>query len=248
MKSADWVRSLVGETPVILPSLLAADFANLVSEVRRLEAAGAKVLHIDVMDGHFVPNISIGVPVVESLRKITNLKLDVHLMITNPEKFIVPFQKAGADSILFHVEVVPEPRDLLRKIRDLGVAPGLVSNPTTPVEKLLPWVDDADIILTMSVQPGFGGQKLNPEVFDKIRTLRKHIRPDTLLSIDGGVNEKTIAACAQAGVQLFVAGTGVFDADDYTQRMADLKKLATREPHHQHSDDVLFNTLPAGIS
>lgn len=247
MESVDWVQSLVKDTPLILPSLLAADFANLESEVRRLEAAGAKVLHIDVMDGHFVPNISIGVPVVESLRKITDLKLDVHLMITDPEKFIVPFQKAGADSILFHVEVVPEPGDLLRKIRDLGVAPGLVSNPDTPVEKLLPWADDADIILTMSVQPGFGGQKLNPKVFDKIRTLRQHVRSDTLLSIDGGVNEKTIAECAKAGAQLLVAGTGVFEADDYTKRMADLRDLAMRELPH-HSKDVPFNRSPAGIS
>lgn len=226
MESQPWVQGLVGQKPVVAPSLLAADFACLADEVRRVEEAGAKVLHVDVMDGHFVPNISIGVPVVESLRKITKLPLDVHLMISDPEQYAGPFIAAGADSVLFHIEAVPEPTALLKKIRALGAAPGLVLNPATPVEAVLPYVDDCDIILTMSVQPGFGGQAFKPEVLHKVRTLKRAVRPDTLLSIDGGIGLKTIRQAADAGVDLFVAGTAVFGADDYTERMAKLRELA----------------------
>ena len=226
MESAGWVRALAAEKPVIAPSLLAADFARLGEEVRRLEEGGARVLHVDVMDGHFVPNISIGVPVVASLRKITKLPLDVHLMISDPERYAQPFIDAGADSILFHIEAVPEPTALLRKIRALGAAPGLVINPKTPVETLLPYVADCDIVLTMSVEPGFGGQAFMPETLEKVRRLKGAVRPDTLLSIDGGIGPATISQAASAGVDLFVAGTGVFAADDYGARLAQLRQLA----------------------
>lgn len=227
MESKPWVAELSKRKPVIAPSLLAADFARLGEEVRRVEAAGARVLHVDVMDGHFVPNISIGVPVVESLRKITKLPLDVHLMITDPARYAEPFIRAGADSVLFHIEAVPEPTELLRKIRSLGAAAGLVINPQTPVETVLPFVDDCDIVLTMSVQPGFGGQAFKPEVLDKVRVLKERVRPDVLLSIDGGIGLGTISEAAEAGVDLFVAGTAVFGADDYGERMAKLEELAT---------------------
>ena len=226
MESMPWVKRLVSDKPVIAPSLLAADFARLGEEVRSVEAAGAKVLHVDVMDGHFVPNISIGVPVVESLRKITRLPLDVHLMISDPAQYAAAFIAAGADSVLFHIEAVPDPAALLKKIRLLGAAPGLVLNPATPVEAVLPFVNDCDIVLTMSVQPGFGGQAFKPEVLHKVRALKRAVRPDTLLSIDGGIGLKTIQRAADAGVDLFVAGTAVFGADDYTERMARLRELA----------------------
>lgn len=227
MDSFPWVKQLRDQSPIIAPSLLAADFSQLGREVQRVEAAGAKVLHVDVMDGHFVPNISIGVPVVESLRKLTKLPLDVHLMISNPQQYIKPFREAGADSLLIHIEVEPNPQAVLAQIRDIGAAPGLVINPGTPVEHLLPFVHLADIILLMSVQPGFGGQAFRPEILEKIRAIRERLRPDALLSIDGGINEKTIPLAAQAGVNMFVAGTAVFGAQDYSERMDQLKRLAT---------------------
>ncbi|MDO4585977.1 MAG: ribulose-phosphate 3-epimerase [Planctomycetia bacterium] len=237
VQSESWVRNLIQDSPIIAPSLLAADFANLEQEVRKLEAANAKVLHVDVMDGHFVPNISIGVPVVAALRKITQLPLDVHLMISEPEKYIEAFRNAGADSLLVHIEVVPDPVDILKKIRDLGAAPGLVLNPSTPVDAVLPFVQYADIILTMSVQPGFGGQAFRPEVLDKVRVLKQNIRSDTILSIDGGINQETIAESAQAGIQLFVAGTSVFEAEDYQKRIEEFKAIIKHSNGtHQSSD------------
>ena len=225
-ESFPWVRELVGHKPIISPSLLAADFANLEKEIRLVEEAGAKVLHVDVMDGHFVPNISVGVPVVASIRKITNLPLDVHLMISDPGKYLRPFADAGADSLLVHIETVPEPTAILDKIRELGVAPGLVINPETPASALIPFVREADIILTMSVHPGFGGQAFIPEVLDKVRAFKEQVRPDALLSIDGGIDQRTITDAARAGVDMFVAGTAVFGAEDYRERMALLAHIA----------------------
>lgn len=226
MESFPWVKELAAEQPVIAPSLLAADFARLGDEVKKLEDAGARVLHVDVMDGHFVPNISVGLPVIASLRKITKLPLDVHLMITDPERYARSFADAGADSILFHIEAVPEPTELLQKIRNLGAAPGLVLNPGTSVESVLPYVGDCDIVLTMSVQPGFGGQAFKPEVLSKVQTLKTAVRPDTLLSIDGGIGAKTITAASQAGIGMFVTGTSLFNAEDYAERLAELRRLA----------------------
>ncbi len=224
--SFPWVQELCLRKPVISPSLLAADFANLEREIRLAEEAGARVLHVDVMDGHFVPNISVGVPVVASIRKITRLPLDVHLMISDPARYAEPFAEAGADSLLFHIEAVPEPEELIGRIRELGAAPGLVLNPGTPAEAVLPYVPLADILLTMSVQPGFGGQKFKPEVLDKVRKIKQAARPDTLLSIDGGIGKWTIKEAARAGVDMFVAGTSVFDAVNYAERIKLLRRLA----------------------
>ena len=219
-------QKLIPEVPTVNPSLLAADFGNIEREIKRLEEGGAKVLHLDIMDGHFVPNISIGVPIVESIRKITQLPLDVHLMLDNPERFIGPFRKAGADFLTIHIEVHPDPRSILDEIRRLGAVPGLAINPPTPPEKLLPYLDYCSIVLSMSVMPGFGGQKFDQTVLEKVRLFRQNSKTPMLLSIDGGVNEETIASCAAAGANLFVAGTAVFKADDYGTQMKKLLSLA----------------------
>ena len=221
------IQKLISEVPTVNPSLLAADFGNLEQEIKRLEAGGAKVLHLDIMDGHFVPNISIGVPIVESIRKITQLPLDVHLMLDNPENFIGPFRKAGADFLTIHIEVHPDPREILDKIQHLGAVPGLAINPPTPAEKLLPYLDLCSLVLSMSVMPGFGGQKFDATVLDKVRIFKQNAKKSMLLSMDGGVNEETIASCAAAGANLFVAGTAVFKANDYGEQMKKLLSLTS---------------------
>jgi len=229
------VAELVAMRPLIAPSILAADFANLERDIRRVEQAGAKILHLDIMDGHFVPNLSIGVPVVEAVRRITELPLDVHLMLSEPQKYVRAFRKAGADFISVHIEVLDDPRPLLDEIRSLGAAAGLVHNPPTPIEKLTHFVRDADLVLTMSVMPGFGGQKFDTTVLDKIASIKEHAAPDTLISVDGGINDDTIADCAKAGCNLFVAGTAVFGQPDYTERLQTLTKLATIEQERNPS-------------
>ncbi|MDO5309102.1 MAG: ribulose-phosphate 3-epimerase [Planctomycetia bacterium] len=226
MNSEEWVSALSRERVTIAPSLLASDFANLENEIRRLERADVKVLHIDVMDGLLVPNITIGPPVVAALRKKTSLKLDVHLMIVKPERYLEAFRRAGADSLSIHIEAVEEPTPVLRHIRELGAAPGLVLNYGTPVEKILPYAQEADILLTMSVPAGFGGQKFHADALDSVRALRRAAREDALIEIDGGIDVETIGAAAVAGVNLFVAGTGVFRADDYRAQIDALASTA----------------------
>ena len=226
MSKIKWVADLAAVGPLINPSILAADFGNLEREIRRIEQAGAKILHLDIMDGHFVPNLSIGVPVVEAVRRITELPLDVHLMLSEPQKYVKPFRKAGADIISVHIEVLEDPRPLLDEIRSLGAAAGLAHNPPTRIEKLAPFVRDAELVLTMSVMPGFGGQSFDASVLEKVAYLHENVAPGTLISVDGGVNESTIAACAKAGCNLFVAGTAVFGASDYAERMQALTRLA----------------------
>ena len=220
------LQDLLASAPLINPSLLAADFGNLQQEIRKLESGGAKILHLDIMDGHFVPNLSIGVPVVESIRKITELPLDVHLMLDNADRFLVPFCKAGADFLTVHIEVYPDPRPVLDEIRSLGAEPGIAVNPPTPAEAVVPYLNECSLVLTMSVMPGFGGHEFNPVALDKIRMFRDSAGPDFLLSVDGGVNEETIARCAAAGANLFVAGTAVFHADDYGEQMQYLRSIA----------------------
>ena len=222
------LQRLLTSVPLVNPSLLAADFGNLASEIHRLESGGAKILHLDIMDGHFVPNLSIGVPVVEAIRKITDLPLDVHLMLDNANRFLVPFRKAGADFLTVHIEVYPDPRPILDEIRSLGAVPGLAINPPTPAEAVVPYLDDCSLVLTMSVMPGFGGQEFDPSALDKIRRFRDLVGPDFLLSVDGGVNEETLARCASAGANLFVAGTAVFQAADYGRQMQYLRSLVIR--------------------
>lgn len=227
MTAADLrARTLRGGV-AIAPSMLACDFARLADEIAAIEAAGATVLHLDIMDGHFVPNLSFGVPVVKAIRACTELPLDVHLMLDNPAEYVEPFRDAGADVLTVHAEVLEDPRPLLDRIRSLGAAAGLSVNPKTPIEVIEPVIDGCDLVLVMSVQPGFGGQAFDPVALDKLRWLRQHPACDAVLEVDGGVNQETIAAVAEAGAELLVAGTAVFGADDYTQRLAELTQLAS---------------------
>ncbi|MEM6799331.1 MAG: ribulose-phosphate 3-epimerase [Planctomycetota bacterium] len=224
----DVATRLGAAAPLVLPSVLACDFANLQREVEAAEQAGAQALHLDVMDGHFVPNLSFGLPLVEAIRGVTSLPLDVHLMINNPAEYVERYREAGADVITFHAEVEPEPAELLEKIRSLGAAAGLSLNPpmaVTEIEAALPY---CDLVLVMSVMPGFGGQAFNPVAIEKLRWLREHPRCDALLEVDGGVNADTIADCTAAGADLLVAGTAFFGADDYRSRMTELASLAAK--------------------
>lgn len=211
----------------IAPSLLACDFARLADEVAAVEAAGATILHLDIMDGHFVPNLSFGVPVVKAIRRVTELPLDVHLMLDNPADYVGPFRDAGADVLTVHAEVLDDARPLLDEIRSLGASAGLSLNPKTPIEVMEPALGGCDLVLVMSVQPGFGGQSFDPVALDKLRWLRDHPACDAVLEVDGGVNQETIAPCAEAGAELLVAGTAVFGADDRVERMAELTRLAS---------------------
>ena len=221
-------RPLGGDRPAVLPSLLACDFANLEREVRSAEQAGATGLHLDVMDGHFVPNLSFGLPVVRAVRQVTDLPLDVHLMITNPAEYVGEYRRAGADCITFHSEVVDDPRPLLDEIRSLGAMAGLSLNPPKAVTDIEPSLPHCDLVLVMSVMPGFGGQEFDPVALDKLRWLRDHPSCDALLEVDGGVNAETIGDCTAAGADLLVAGTAFFGAEDRTARMKQLAALANQ--------------------
>ena len=213
------ILDLRERTPAILPSMLLCDYGNLASEVARLEAANVPGLHLDVMDGHFVPNMTYGLPIVEAFRELTDLPLDVHLMIEEPGLWIERYYEAGSDGITIHAEAVDDPAPVLDHIASLGAAAGLAINPDTPLEKVESCLDRCDLLLAMSVQPGFGGQKFNPVALDKIRKVRALCGDRVLIQIDGGVNESTIQACAEAGTDLFVAGSAVFSGDDYGERV-----------------------------
>jgi ribulose-phosphate 3-epimerase len=211
--------------PAVEPSLLGCDFGHLAQEVEHLEEAGAKVFHLDVMDGHFVPNLSFGLPVVAAVRRATKRPLDVHLMIAVPERYIEQFRDAGADLITFHIEAVPEPGPLLERIRSVGAAAGLTLNPYTHVSEIEPYLELCDLILVMSVNPGFGGQEFEPAALEKLRWLKERAGPNVLLSVDGGVNPQTIADCARAGADLLVVGTALLNHSDYRRRLAQMTKL-----------------------
>ncbi|NOY29922.1 MAG: ribulose-phosphate 3-epimerase [Planctomycetes bacterium] len=213
-------------SPVVLPSLLLCDFGNLEREVQELEAAGVRGYHLDVMDGHFVPNMSYGLPIVEAMRRLTDLPLDVHLMISDPGKYVRRFAEAGADVLTIHAEAVEDPRPVLEEIRELGVGAGLAVNPATPVTKIEPALSLCHLVLVMSVVPGFGGQAFDEGALDKLRTLRRQLPDDVLLEVDGGVNEATISACGEAGAQLLVAGSAIFGKSDYAAAVAKLTRLA----------------------
>lgn len=214
--------------PLVAPSLLACDFAALGEEIRRVEAGGARVLHLDIMDGHFVPNLSFGIPVVEAVRRSTSLPLDVHLMISEPGRYVRAFRAAGADMLTFHVEAVADPRPLLEEIRGLGACPGLSLNPPTPVDSLRSGLDLCDLVLVMSVMPGFGGQSFDPAAPEKLRRLRAMAGADLLISVDGGVNRETAAICAQAGADMLVAGSALFSENDYGRFIAEVTDLAKK--------------------
>lgn len=211
----------------IAPSILAADFAKLGQEVQDVEKAGADWIHIDVMDGHFVPNISMGAIVVDALRPLTKLPLDVHLMIENPDRYIEEFAKAGADYITVHVEACPHLHRTIQLIRSFGVKPGVVLNPHTPVETIQHVLEDIDLVLFMTVNPGFGGQKFIHSVVPKVAQLAAMVKDRGLsvdIQIDGGINEETIVPCAQAGANVFVAGSAIFGKEDRKQALQAIKQ------------------------
>ncbi len=214
--------------PAILPSLLRCDFGNLERELRRLEAAKVPGLHLDVMDGQFVPNFTYGMPIVAAIRQLTDLPLDVHLMIAEPGRYLEAFVAAGADVVTIHAEAVAEPRPLLDQIHQLGACAGLAVNPGTPVAQIEPFLDQCDVVLVMSVDAGFGGQEFNPVALDKLRDLRAHGIENLCLEVDGGVNSATIAACAEAGAEFFVVGSAIFSEPDYGSAIANLRQLADR--------------------
>ncbi|HSP22233.1 MAG TPA: ribulose-phosphate 3-epimerase [Planococcus sp. (in: firmicutes)] len=211
----------------IAPSILAADFAKLGEEVLEVEKAGADWIHIDVMDGHFVPNISFGAIVVDAIRPLTKLPLDVHLMIENADRYIEGFAKAGADYITVHVEACPHLHRTIQLIRASGVKPGVVLNPHSPIETILPILEDIDLVLFMTVNPGFGGQKFIESVVPKVEQLSKIIREKGLaidIQIDGGINEETIIPCAKAGANVFVAGSAIFGKADRREALQAIKR------------------------
>lgn len=212
--------------PLVAPSLLSCDFAKLGEEIRRVEQAGARLLHLDIMDGHFVPNLSFGLPVVEAIRRSTDLPLDVHLMISEPARYVRRFREAGADLLTVHIEVLDNPRPLLTEIRNLGAAAGISLNPPTAVETLDGCLDLCDLVLVMSVMPGFGGQAFEPAAMEKLRRLRASAGSDVLLSVDGGVNLDTVGPCAEAGADLFVAGSALFSQDNYGRFIREMTGLA----------------------
>jgi ribulose-phosphate 3-epimerase len=207
--------------------MLKCDYGNLRREAERLRAAGASVLHWDVMDGHFVPNLSYGAMVIERVRPATSLIFDVHLMIAEPARYLDEYLKAGADAITIHLEAVPDPRPVLQRIRQADRVAGLAINPETPADRLRPFLDDCDLILVMTVRPGFGGQSFMPEVLPKLTALRE-AAGSRLLSVDGGIGTETIADAAAAGADLFVVGSAIFDADDFGAAVADLAGRALR--------------------
>lgn len=217
----------------IAPSILSADFARLGEEVCAIDEAGCDWIHVDVMDGHFVPNLSYGLPIVEAVRKATALPIETHLMISNPGEFLERFHSAGADAITFHYEAVDDPRPLLETLRKLGAEAGLAINPETPVSAIVPYLDAVDIVLVMSVSPGFGGQKFETVALDKLRELSRLVDSHMILEVDGGVNLETIGACAAAGAHSHIVGSGIFKQANYSAAVARLTALA-REARNEH--------------
>ena len=215
------VERIHQSAPAILPSLLMCDFGDLKTEINRLEAAGTEVLHLDVMDGHFVPNLTYGMPIVAGLRKHTGMPLDVHLMISDPLKYAKEFVDAGADLLTFHVEAVADPVAVAKKIASLGVGVGVAINPSTSMERLGDCLDHCDLALVMSVEAGFGGQAFNPIAMQRLRELRQRY-PNLLLEIDGGINGQTISLARAAGCDLFVVGSAIFRHRDYGVAIKDL--------------------------
>jgi len=211
----------------IAPSILSADFSRLADEVKAVEKAGADVIHVDVMDGHFVPNITIGPLVVQGLKKLTSLPLDVHLMIENPERYADDFVQAGGNWITVHAEVCSRLKRVIKKIRQLNARPGIVLKPATPLKTLFPVLEDIDLVLIMSVNPGFGGQSFIPSTLKKVERLRKIVdqsRYPVEIEVDGGVKVENIREVSMAGADIFVVGTGIFKTENYELTIKQLRE------------------------
>ena len=211
---------------LIAPSLLSCDFADIKNEIKTVSSAD--MLHLDVMDGHFVPNISIGIPVISSIRKTTDMTLDCHLMISNPEKYIPQFAKAGADIISVHVEATDDCGEIIKLIKEHGVKPALAVKPNTPIDVVYPYLEDLYMVLVMTVEPGFGGQKMIPECLDKVKALKAEILKrglDVIIQADGGINDETLGITVESGVDVSVLGSAVFaqnDRNSYIERIRQL--------------------------
>jgi len=212
----------------IAPSILSADYTELLRQVKLAESGGADLFHIDIMDGHFVPNITVGPVIVHAMRRCTKRPLDVHLMIEHPERMIKPFADADADIITVHVEAAHDVRKTIKSIKNEGKSPGVVINPSTPFEKAVPFLKDVDLLLIMTVNPGFAGQKFMPEVLPKIREAKRHINRENAgveLEVDGGINMKTASKVTSAGADILVAGSAIFGGN-IVQRTRNLRKVA----------------------
>jgi ribulose-phosphate 3-epimerase len=219
-------QQLRASLPGVLPSLLMCDFGHLADEVARVEAAGAPGLHLDVMDGHFVDNLSYGFIVVETVRKLTSLPLETHLMIAEPERYVERYIKAGANLVTIHVEATKDPAGVLQQIREHGAAAGLAINPPTPLSAIESCLPYCDTVLVMSVNPGYGGQAFEPVALEKLRALRARPGRQPLLEIDGGIHEQTIGAAAAAGAQLFSVGSAIFRSANYQTTIVNLTESA----------------------
>ncbi len=216
-------------TPLISPSILSADFARLAEAVQMVEAAGADWIHVDVMDGHFVPNLTVGPPMVEALRKVTSLPLDVHLMMTNPDDFIPEFVDAGADLLTVHVEACPHLHRTVQSIKERQIKAGVSLNPATSVTSVEEILGDVDLVLVMSVNPGFGGQQFISSSLDKIRRIRtmmNNSRSSAHLEVDGGVNLTNVASVIQAGANVLVAGSAIFGSKNIPETIRQMRTAA----------------------
>lgn len=211
----------------ISPSILSADFSKLGEEIKKIDQGGAEMVHIDVMDGHFVPNLTLGAPIVSALRKVTTRVFDVHLMVENPQDYVIPFAKAGADIFTFHIETAPHVHRIIQNIKENNMKVGIALNPGTPLTMINEILDDLDMVLLMTVNPGFGGQKFIPSVLKKIKELKKIITERNLnidIQVDGGINKVIAPQVIAAGANILVAGSAIYGSDNIAKSIEDLRK------------------------